>query len=95
MPASRRDAQEKSAKAKTTSASANVKLNLMVFGLDKKKSRRFPARPYVKDGRLATGLSLLKEKERPGVRPEHLYARRSKGCKATSTGRSPDSEMQN
>jgi hypothetical protein len=44
--------------------------------------------------RLATGLLTLKDKEKPDVRPEHPYARRSKGCKVTSTGRSPGLEGQ-
>jgi hypothetical protein len=71
------------------SASSNLKLE--VFDLNK-KSRRFPARRDGGTGRLATGDSLKGEGENPARRPEHPYARRSKGCKVTHSGRSPDLE---
>jgi len=76
-----RDEQEKSATAQTSSARAQANLKLYGLCLDN-DSRRFPLKSaFAREGLTGWRREFFEEREKPGVPPEHLYARRSNGCK--------------
>jgi hypothetical protein len=77
----RREQEGSSAQA----INASAKMILFRFDLDK-KSRRFPAPSCERLTGRRRDFHSAGERRRPGVRPEHLDARRSKGCKSNVDG---------